>query len=127
MMGKALTRDVKGAWTHVDDQGQFAASEVVAFCETRAGQFWLGTRKALFRKEQDRWTAITTKDGLASSEVRALFEDREGNLWIGSGAGGLRPRSRDRRSPTAPFVGQRRVLYQRPLRLTHGIPNLGFR
>jgi ligand-binding sensor domain-containing protein/signal transduction histidine kinase len=89
MMGKALTRDARGAWTQVDDQGQFAASEVVAFCETRAGQFWLGTRKALFRKEQNRWIAMTAKDGLASSEVRALFEDREGNLWIGTGAGGL--------------------------------------
>ena len=89
MMGQALVRDQSNHWNLVDDQGQFGEAEVTAFCQTRSGQFWVGTRKALFRKDRDRWIAFMARKGLSSSEVRALFEDREGNLWIGTGAGGL--------------------------------------
>jgi ligand-binding sensor domain-containing protein/two-component sensor histidine kinase len=89
MMGKAMRRRTDGQWESLDDAGLFAGSEVTAFCQTRSGDFWVGTRKGLYRLRDGRWTAITVRDGLVSGEVRTLFEDREGNLWVGTGTAGM--------------------------------------
>jgi len=89
MLGKAMRLRADGQWESLDDAGLFAGSEVTAFCETRSGDFWVGTRKGLYRLRDGRWTAITARDGLVSGEVRTLFEDREGNLWVGTGTAGM--------------------------------------
>jgi ligand-binding sensor domain-containing protein/two-component sensor histidine kinase len=89
MMGEALRRDAGGQWIGIGDEGQFANAEVTAFCRTRSGDFWVGTRKGLCRQRNGQWTAFTARDGLVSSEVRALFEDGEGNIWVGTGTAGL--------------------------------------
>jgi ligand-binding sensor domain-containing protein/signal transduction histidine kinase len=89
MLGQALRRKADGQWLALEDGGQFANTEVAAFCQTRSGDFWIGTRKGLFRRRGSEWKLITARDGLISNEVRVLFEDREGNLWIGTGTGGL--------------------------------------
>ncbi len=89
MLGRAFHRDASGGWAGLDEPGTFADAEVAAFCQTRSGDLWVGTRRGLFRRRDGRWTAFTTRDGLPGGEVRALFEDREGNLWVGTGTGGL--------------------------------------
>lgn len=89
MMGLALRRGADGQWASIENAGLFAGAEVVAFCQTRSGDFWVGTRKGLCRQRDGEWTVFTARDGLVSSEVRVLFEDREGNLWVGTGTGGL--------------------------------------
>ena len=89
MMGEALRREAGGQWIGIGDEGQFANAEVTAFCRTRSGDFWVGTRKGLCRQRNGQWTAFTARDGLVSSEVRALFEDGEGNIWVGTGTAGL--------------------------------------
>jgi ligand-binding sensor domain-containing protein/signal transduction histidine kinase len=103
MLGKAVRRQADGQWLALEDDGQFANTEVAAFCQTRSGDFWIGTRKGLFRRRGNEWKVITARDGLISSEVRVLFEDREGNLWIGTGTGGL---ARLKRRVLTTYTGQ---------------------
>jgi ligand-binding sensor domain-containing protein/signal transduction histidine kinase len=89
MLGRAFLREANGKWAGLDEPGQFADAEIAAFCQTRSGDLWVGTRRGLFQRHAGRWTAFGARDGLPGGEVRALFEDREGNLWVGSGTGGL--------------------------------------
>ena len=89
MQGRAMRRERNGQWTRLDEPGEFGNSEVTAFCQTRSGDVWVGTRRGLYHLRDGRWTTFSTREGLASSEVRVLFEDREENLWVGTGTGGL--------------------------------------
>jgi ligand-binding sensor domain-containing protein/signal transduction histidine kinase len=89
MMGHAWQLGNQGQWTSLADVERFARLEVTAFCQTRAGEIWVGTRRGLFCWRNERWAAFTVREGSVSTEVRVLFEDREGNLWVGTGTGGL--------------------------------------
>jgi ligand-binding sensor domain-containing protein/signal transduction histidine kinase len=89
MMGQAWQLAPDGYWTILPDVDQFARQEVSAFCKTRAGEFWVGTRRALFRRTKAGWESFPRRDGQAFGEVRVLFEDREENLWVGTGTDGL--------------------------------------
>jgi ligand-binding sensor domain-containing protein len=89
MLGRALRRGSNGEWSDVDAGRAFGNVEVVAFCRTRSGELWVGTRRGLFLQRGNGWTVFGRRDGLLSSEVRAIFEDREENVWVGTGTGGL--------------------------------------
>ena len=89
MQGRAMRRESNGQWTRLDEPGEFGNSEVTAFCQTRSGDVWVGTRRGLYHLRDGHWTTFSTREGLVSSEVRVLFEDREQNLWVGTGTGGL--------------------------------------
>jgi ligand-binding sensor domain-containing protein/signal transduction histidine kinase len=118
MLGRALRRESSGNWVNIDEAGDFAKTEVAAFCRTRSGELWVGTRRGLFLQRGKGWTVFRARDGLLSSEVRALFEDREENLWVGTGTGGLaRLKRRVLKSYTAQHGltdGGVRALRQRP-------------
>jgi signal transduction histidine kinase/ligand-binding sensor domain-containing protein len=89
MTGHAWQLAPDDRWASLPDVEQFAGQEVSAFCKTRAGDLWVGTRRALFRRSKRGWEAFPGRDGQAFGEVRVMFEDREENLWVGTGTGGL--------------------------------------
>ena len=75
-------------WSKFSETRDFGNSEVTAFCETSAGDIWLGTRRGLYQRQNGSWR-LFKRERLETTEVRVLFEDREGNLWIGTGTAGL--------------------------------------
>jgi ligand-binding sensor domain-containing protein/signal transduction histidine kinase len=89
MMGQAWELTGDDQWRSLPDVDQFARQEVSAFCKTRAGEFWIGTRRALYRWTKGGWESFPRRDGQAFGEVRVMFEDREENLWVGTGTDGL--------------------------------------
>ena len=89
MMEKAWQLGPDDTWTSLPNVDQFARQEVSAFCKTRAGELWVGTRRALYRWNDGKWDSFPGRDGQSFGEVRVMFEDREENLWIGTGTDGL--------------------------------------
>jgi ligand-binding sensor domain-containing protein/signal transduction histidine kinase len=88
MLGRGMRRNSAGEWSDVYEQRQFGNSEVAAFCQTSAGELWLGARKGLYRCRNDSWYQVKG-ERLESAEIRVIFEDREGSLWVGTGTAGL--------------------------------------
>lgn len=89
MMGHAWRLGSDGQWKSLPQVGQFTRQEVTAFCQTRAGHLWVGTRRGLFHWGEGRWMSVSGRNGVSVSEVRTIFEDAEGNLWVGTGTAGL--------------------------------------
>lgn len=89
MAGHAWQLAPDDRWASLPDVDQLGRQEVSAFCKTRGGDLWVGTRRALFRWTNGRWESFPGRDGQAFGEVRVMFEDREENLWIGTGTDGL--------------------------------------
>lgn len=89
MMGGAVRIGKNGESTKFHENRFYRNVEVVSFCRSRSGEFWVGTRRGLYCERGGKWTLFSEKDGLGSGEVRALVEDSEGNLWVGTGTAGL--------------------------------------
>jgi signal transduction histidine kinase/ligand-binding sensor domain-containing protein len=89
MRGIAWQLAADGRWTSLPGAEKFAGQEVSAFCKTRAGELWVGTRRALFRWSKGHWESFPGRNGEPFGEVRVMFEDSEENLWVGTGTGGL--------------------------------------
>lgn len=89
MAGHAWQLAPDDYWTSLPEVEQLGRQEVSAFCKTRRGDLWAGTRRALLRWNDTRWESFPGRDDQAFGEVRVMFEDREENLWIGTGTEGL--------------------------------------
>jgi signal transduction histidine kinase/ligand-binding sensor domain-containing protein len=89
MSGHAWRHGADGNWAALMEDPPFGRAEVAAFCQTRSGELWVGTRKGLYYQQDGEWKAFTGNAGLRNQEVRVLFEDRENNLWVGTGTAGL--------------------------------------
>jgi ligand-binding sensor domain-containing protein/signal transduction histidine kinase len=62
---------------------------VIAMCQDKDKNLWLGTDSGLFRYKDGRLENTQTHNLLPDSSISALFEDIEGNLWVGTRRGGL--------------------------------------
>ncbi|HXG67911.1 MAG TPA: two-component regulator propeller domain-containing protein [Blastocatellia bacterium] len=63
---------------------------VIAFCDDRAGNLWLGFNDGgLARYRDGRFQVFTTADGVPAGAIRALFVDHDGRLWVASSQGGV--------------------------------------
>jgi len=62
---------------------------VVALCEDRAGDLWIGTDRGLSRFDGRAFVNYSVRDGLLSDRITALALDPAGAVWIGSDANGL--------------------------------------
>jgi ligand-binding sensor domain-containing protein/two-component sensor histidine kinase len=56
---------------------------VLALCEDRAGNLWVGTYGGLSRLENDRFVSQARDNREDRDWVWSVFEDREGDLWVG--------------------------------------------
>lgn len=74
--------------------------DVYAFCPTRDGRMWIGTRDDHLLC----WSAgrLVSDEVLPGEGARVIFEDREGGLWLGSRHDGARVRRADGR--VVPFT-----------------------
>ncbi len=62
---------------------------VVALCEDREGDLWIGTDRGLSRFDGRAFINYSKRDGLLSDRIAALAVDPAGAVWIGSDANGL--------------------------------------
>jgi len=69
--------------------------EVLAICEDKNGDIWVGTNKGLNKLNLETDQVVNYKfqpnnpDVLQNDYIRALFKDSSGDLWVGSYGGGL--------------------------------------
>jgi len=69
--------------------------EVLAICEDKNGDIWVGTNKGLSKLNIETNQVVNYKfqpnnpDVLQNDYIRALFKDSSGDLWVGSYGGGL--------------------------------------
>ena len=69
----------------------WAAAQVTAACEDRAGNLVVGTlgNGVFLFDAAGKAAHLTTEQGLSSSYILSLAVDHEGNLWVGTDGGGL--------------------------------------
>jgi ligand-binding sensor domain-containing protein/signal transduction histidine kinase len=63
---------------------------VLAFCEDKAGNVWLGFREGgLARYRDGRFTQLGPDEGLSVGAINDLYLDQTGRLWVAGGRGGI--------------------------------------
>jgi signal transduction histidine kinase/ligand-binding sensor domain-containing protein len=73
---------------------------ILALCEDRTGQVWVGTNRNLVRIDPKTGTEVSAPaapEGPGPGFIKALLVDRKDRLWVGTGEGGLQRVDRDGR------------------------------
>src|SRR5579883_3265370 len=63
---------------------------ILALCEDRSGNLWVGTYGGLSRLQGDRFVSPARDDKEDRDWVWSVFEDREGDLWVGANSALIR-------------------------------------
>ena len=95
--GGLSVMDLKTEKVEVFKSGLLALNtlEVMAICEGKEGNIWVGTNRGLNKIDKETNQVINYKfqpnnpEVLQNDYIRALFKDNSGDLWVGSYGGGL--------------------------------------
>jgi len=87
--GEGLARSGGAGSRWWSEQDGLPDGRVVALCEDREGDLWIGTDRGLSRFDGRTFVNYSVRDGLPSDRITALAVDPTGAVWIGSDANGL--------------------------------------
>lgn len=80
--GSGLLRVAGGKVAVVEPEAGAPEREILALCECRRGNVWVGTSAGLHLFANGKWRRFTRDDGLAENLVNQILEDNEGRLWL---------------------------------------------
>ncbi len=86
--GSGVLRVVGGKVSTTEGMPGAPDQEILALCECRRGNVWVGTSAGLHLFAGNKWRRFTRDDGLAENLVNQILEDNGGRLWL-SGVRGI--------------------------------------